>query len=100
MITLQCKFHALNARYYKYILPLKDFKSFLANYLIKKGLTKNIDSRKKLQVFKPVYKNFPLIACFNGGLNSGWLTKKQPALYKTPVVNNETSFTLLPVAES
>ena len=44
MISLQCKFHALNARYYKYILPLKDFKSFLANYLIKKGLTKNIDS--------------------------------------------------------
>ena len=40
MITLQCKFHALNARYYKYILPLKDFKSFLANCLIKKGLTK------------------------------------------------------------
>jgi len=28
MISLQCKFHALNARYYKYILPLKDFKSF------------------------------------------------------------------------
>jgi len=42
MISLQCKFHALNARYYKYILPLKDFKSFLANCLIKKGLTKKI----------------------------------------------------------
>jgi len=47
MTSLQCKFHALNARRNKYILPLKDFKSFLANCLIKKGLTKKIKISSK-----------------------------------------------------